>query len=41
MLPGETLCKLTQIFPPKVLVYVEKIVLCTFLINSIENYLFN
>ena len=36
MLPGETLCKLTQILPPKVLVYVRKIFLDTFLINSIN-----
>ena len=27
MLPGETLCKMVQIFPPKVLVYTRKIFL--------------
>ena len=32
MLPGDTLCKLAQIFPPKVLVYTRKISLTTFLI---------
>ena len=36
MLPRETLCKMIQIFPPKVLVYIRKIV-----IDSIENYLIN
>ena len=32
MLSGETLCKLLQIFPPKVLIYIERIFLDTFLI---------
>ena len=30
MLPGKTLCKLLQIFPPKVLVYIRNIFLNTF-----------
>ena len=34
MLPGETLCKLVQIFPPKVLVYVRKKFLDTLLIEN-------
>ena len=34
MLPGKTLCKLLQIFPPKVLVYIRNIFL-----NTIENCL--
>ena len=29
MLPGETLCKMVQIFPPKVLVYIRKVFLDT------------
>ena len=38
MLPGDTLCKLAQIFPPKVLVYTtRKISLTTFLIYLIES----
>ena len=36
MLPGDTLCKLAQIFPPKVLEYTRKISLTTFLIYLIE-----
>ena len=38
MLPGKTLCKLLQIFPPKVLVYIRNISLNTFF-DSIENCL--
>ena len=34
MLPGETLCKLVQIFPPKVLVYIRKKFLDTLLIEN-------
>ena len=36
MLPGDTLCKLIQIFPPKVLVYTRKISLTAFSIYLIE-----
>ena len=36
MLLVETLCKLVQIFPPKVLVYTRKIFLTTFLTNVIK-----
>ena len=36
MLPGETLCKLVQIFPPKVLVYVRKKFLDTLLIEILN-----
>ena len=37
LLPGETLCKLVQIFPPKVLIYIyEKSFLTPFLIGLIE-----
>ena len=35
VLPGETLCKLVQIFPPKVLVYIRKVFL-----DTIESQLF-
>jgi len=41
MLPGETLCKLFSIFPPKVLVYTGEIFYDTFVINLMENYLTN
>ena len=40
-LSGETLCKLLQIFPPKVLVYIGNIFLDTFLIDVIEIQLTN
>ena len=36
LLPGETLCKLVQIFPPKVLIYIRKKFLDPFLIGLIE-----
>ena len=39
VLPGETLCKLVQIFPPKVLVYIRKwkiIVVCVYWIALSE-----
>ena len=39
MLLVETLCKLVQIFPPKVLVYTRKIFLTTFLTNVIKLWL--
>ena len=39
MLLVETLCKLVQIFPPKVLVYTRKIFLITFLTNVIKENL--
>ena len=32
-LPGETLCKFVQIFPPKVLVYIQKFFLSNFLLK--------
>ena len=42
MLPGETLCKLFSIFPPKVLVYIQgKFFDDTFVINLMENHLTN
>ena len=40
-LPGETLCKFFQIFPPKVLEYRGNIFNDTFVINSIEFHLTN
>ena len=36
LLPGETLCKLVQIFPPKVLIYIRKKFIDPFLIGLIE-----
>ena len=36
LLPGETLCKLVQIFPPKVLIYIRKKFLDPFLIGLIK-----
>ena len=36
MLLVETLCKLVQIFPPKVLVYIRKIFLTAFLTNVVN-----
>ena len=39
MLLVETLCKLVQIFPPKVLVYIRKIFLTTFLTNVVNLWL--
>ena len=40
-LPGETLCKFFQIFPPKVLVYIGKNISSHFLIDLIEFLLTN
>ena len=37
MLPGETLCKMVQIFPPKVLEYIRKVFLDTLIENQLTN----